>query len=215
MTRDAFRPLIGTAHQNGAIVINPYIEVLDDTDCYVGSLDSLTAVAAAKKTIELLGGKGKVATAQGTLASKMNYYRCGVFKEYIEANSEIEVVMEMPCEWMPEKGMQMTQDLLTTTPDLGLVWCANDGLAMGVIEGVRKADKTDTCLVLSMDGTSVALDAVKKGELQGTYFNDPHGLSGIAVEIAVRELAGQKLPKVVETPVTLIDASNVDQYLKK
>jgi ribose transport system substrate-binding protein len=121
--------------------------------------------------------------------------------------------MEMPSEWMADRAMQMTLDLLTTNPDLGLVWCANDGLAMGVIEGIRTAGKTGACLVLSMDGTSVGLQAVKDGELVGTYFNDPFNMAAIAVECAVRKAAGQDLPRIIETPVTLIDSSNVNQYI--
>lgn len=215
MTADLLTNLTEELKAKGKPVLNAYFTPMENADVFVGAIDNEIAKMAAQKTIDELGGKGKVATVMGAVASKVNQVRCGTYKDYIEANSDIEVVAELPAEWVPETAMQMTQDLLTVTPDVDLFWCANDNLALGVIEGIRSRDSLGKIKVLSMDATEAALKAIKAGEMFGSYSSDPFKVGELSVEAAVRMLAGQKVARVVAGPAELVDSSNIDQFLKE
>jgi len=214
MTADLFTNLTNQLKENKKPVINAYFTPMENADVFVGAMDSQIAELAAQYTIDVLDGKGKVAMAMAAVSSRTNQIRCGLYKEYIEANSEIEVVAEMPAEWVPETAMQMTEDLLTTIPDVDLIWCANDNLALGVMEGLRSRDALGKTKVLSMDATTSAINAVAEGELFGTYSTDPYFTGRMCAEICLRKIAGQEIDRVIACPVELVDASNVDKYLK-
>jgi len=213
ITVDNLQGVVDTLMADGKPVVNIYLEVLQNASTFVGSLDSDCAEMAAQHAIEVMDGEGQAAMALGAVASKLVQIRCGNFKDYIEANSDIEVVYEMPAEWVPEKAMQMTMDMMATNPDIELIWCANDNLAMGVIEGLRAVDKLDQVKVMAIDGTSVGLKAVKDGEMEATYANDPHHLGEVAVDMCVRFAAGQDIPRTIQTPITEVTIENVDEFL--
>lgn len=199
----------------GTPVINDYCMYIANATSFVGALDGEIVKQAGQYAIDLLGGEGKVAIAEGAVASKMNQIRCGGFKDYVEANSNIEVVAELPAEWVAETAMQQTIDLLTTTPDIDLFFCANDNLALGVIEGLRTSDRIgsdDQPYVIAMDGTTAGKDAVREGTLTATYDSEPDVVGKLSVDICVREILGQDIARVVEGPVTQIDSSNIADY---
>ena len=54
-----------------------------------------------------------------------------------------------------------------------------------------------------------------KGELSATIDSFPFYKAQIALECALRELAGQELPRVIWTPQALIDSTNVDMDAKE
>jgi ribose transport system substrate-binding protein len=213
LTMDNLQGVVDDLMNQGKYVVNPYLEILQNCDVFVGSLDSICAQMAAEHAIEVMGGEGEAAMALGAVASQITQVRCGSFKEYLEANSNAKVVAEMPAEWVPETAMQMTMDLLTTNPDIKVIWCANDNLAMGVIEGVRAQGLLDQVKVMAMDGTSVGLQAVADGEMEATYFNDPYMIGQISVEIGVRLMTGQKINRVVVTPITQVTIDNVADFV--
>lgn len=79
---------------------------------------------------------------------------------------------------------------------------------MGALEAVTAADSD--CVVVGTDGTSEAVESIKAGELDATVDFFPNVMSQIAVEMQVRKLAGEEVPKVVYAPQSIRDASNAD-----
>lgn len=198
----------------GFPVINAYCCEINDATCYIGSLDSQTAIESAKLAIELLGGEGTVAVAEGDVAAKLAQTRTNYFIDYIEKNSDI-TVEEIPAQWDPTTARTMTTDLLTANPDVSYIWCNNDNLGLGVYEGLREANATDTCKVVATDGTRAGLTSVAAGEMYATYWNNPKLIGVLSVDACVRAAIGQDLPRVVTTDVELVTIDNVDDYLEQ
>ena len=61
------------------------------------------------------------------------------------------------------------------------------------------------------DGISDAYASIKAGELTGTVELFPVLTGEVALEAALRLLAGQKLPRVVATPQALITKDNAEE----
>jgi ribose transport system substrate-binding protein len=93
-------------------------------------------------------------------------------------------------------------------PNLRAVYCNNDTMAMGVVEAVKGKNKLNQIIVVGNDGTSEALDSIKKGELSATVNIYPYFGGKIALDIALRCVAGQNIPKVVYTNQAIIDQEN-------
>jgi len=214
LTDDLFINLTNTLNARGVPVMNPLLDY-PNADVYIGAIDSEVSTMAAQDTIDELGGEGKIAICLGQVGSKINTMRCGAYADYIRENSNIEIVAEMPAEWIPDKAMQMTQDLMTTNPDIELIWCANDALATGVIEGLRAKGALDKVKVWALDGTTVGMQAIKAGEMEATYETDPYFLGQLAVDCAIRKIAGQDVARVVTGPMVQVNIDNVDEYLAK
>lgn len=56
-----------------------------------------------------------------------------------------------------------------------MVFANNDDMALGAIDALKESDVEHWPLVVGIDGTDVALDAVDRHELYGTVLNDAKG----------------------------------------
>ena len=56
------------------------------------------------------------------------------------------------------------------------------------------------------------MPSIRAGELTGTVDSFPVLTGEIAMEVALRLMAGQELPRVVATPQALITKDNVETY---
>lgn len=67
-----------------------------------------------------------------------------------------------------------------------LVLANNDDMALGAIDALKAQDipQDDWPAVVGIDGTDVGLEAVKKGEMIGTVYNDKEGQAAAMLELA-------------------------------
>jgi inositol transport system substrate-binding protein len=72
----------------------------------------------------------------------------------------------------------------------------------------------DKVIVVSIDAIADALQAVKKGNLDATVFQDARKQGAGAIETAIKLAQGQKVEKEVLIPFKLLTKGDVDQYLK-
>lgn len=77
---------------------------------------------------------------------------------------------------------------------------------------MKAAGRADKVAVFGTDGVSDAYAAIRAGDLTGTVDSFPVLTGEIAMEVALRLAAGQKLPRVVATPQALITKDNVETY---
>ena len=98
--------------------------------------------------------------------------------------------------------------LIKQYPDLKAVYANNDTMIMGALEAVIAAGKKDQILVVGNDGTNEAIQSIQNGELDATVNIFPSIAGKISVDIALRALAGQELPKVIYTNQAIVDSEN-------
>ena len=108
--------------------------------------------------------------------------------------------------------MDVATNILNANPDLDAIYGCNDNMALGAVEALRTMGKLDDVLVIGIDGTGGAYESVAKGELTGTIDQFPMRTGEIAMEVLLRLLDGQDIPRVVSTPIEMIDSSNIGMY---
>ena len=177
----------------------------------VGAWHLEGAELAAAWVAEQIGNAGQVAIIQGLPKNEAARIRTDGFKNWIEANCpDIEIVAVQNADWDRMKAKDLADIWMKQYPELKAIYANNDTMAMGALEAVRAADKIGQTLICGCDGTSEALDSVKAGELSATVNNFPYYMSQIGLEMMLRELGGQEIPKVVYSPQVVIDSSNID-----
>lgn len=175
----------------------------------VGAWHLEGAELAAEWVAQKIGGKGEVAIVQGLPKNEAARIRTEGFAAYIEKHyPEIKIVGKQNADWDRTKAKEVADIWLRQFPNLKAIYANNDTMAMGVLEAVRGVNKVGQILVVGCDGTSEALDSVAAGELSATVNNFPFYMSQIGLEMVLRQLAGEEVPKVIYSPQVVIDKGN-------
>ncbi|GHV73224.1 hypothetical protein AGMMS49940_05260 [Spirochaetia bacterium] len=176
----------------------------------VGAWHLEGAELAAEWVAKKIGGSGEVAVVQGLPKNEAARIRTEGFSNYIKKNyPNIKIVGTQNADWDRTKAKEVADIWLRQFPNLKAIYANNDTMAMGVLESVRGVGKLGSVLVVGCDGTSEALDSVKAGELSATVNNFPYYMSQIGLEMALRILSGQDVPKVIYSPQTVVDKDNI------
>jgi ribose transport system substrate-binding protein len=178
----------------------------------VGAWHLEGAELAAEWVGKKLGGSGEVAVVAGLPKNEVGRIRAEGFISYINKNyPNIKVVGNQNADWDRTKAKEVADIWLRQFPNLKAVYAANDTMAMGVVEAVRGVGKMGQILVVGCDGVSEALASIKAGELSATINNYPYYMSQVGIEMILRVLSGQDIPKVIYTPQAVVDKDNVNK----
>lgn len=205
-------PAVEKAKAANIPVLNVNDAVIPTAEHYVGNVQKGNGVNVAKWFIENRKDGGKVAVIEGQPGVYAAGQRTAGFTETIKADSKFQVVASVPANWSREEAFNAATTILQQYPDLIGFYANNDGMALGVVEAVKAAGKQKQVAVFGTDGISDAYASIKAGDLTGTVDSFPVLTGEIALEVSLRLLAGQKLPRVVATPQALITKDNVETY---
>ncbi|KQI66872.1 ABC transporter substrate-binding protein [Loktanella sp. 3ANDIMAR09] len=210
-TDNNLQPALESAQAKGITVVNVNDAVIPSVAHYVGNVQRDNGVRVAQWFIDNTEG-GKVAVIEGQPGVFAAGQRTDGFTATIEEAGNFEVVASIPANWSRETAYDAASTILQQHPDLIGFYANNDGMALGVVEAVKAADLADQVAVFGTDGISDAYASIRAGDLTGTVDSFPVLTGEVAMEVALRLLAGQDLPRVVATPQALITANNIDAY---
>ena len=163
-------------------------------------------------------GSGKVAIIEGTSGNITSQNRSSGAAEAIKAGGG-EVVASQPGDWDRIKSLDVAANLIQSNPDLKAFYCANDTMALGVLQAVQNANKTDQIIVIGTDAIAGAKESVDAGELTATVGQDNVGIAIRCLELLMEAVDdGWKADTTVDMPTEYIDSflvtkDNVADYL--
>jgi ribose transport system substrate-binding protein len=160
---------------------------------------------------EQIGGSGKVLNLQGDLANQTGQARSDGLHQALDEYPDIQVI-DQSAMWDGPKGMAITENILTSDPDIVAIFAANDPPALGAIQALKAAGRDDV-VVVGFDGTEAGLQAIKDGDLAADVLQFPDAMGIIGVDLIVRHLNGEDVPERVDSGSGIATAENVDQYL--
>ena len=210
-TDNNLQPALESAKSQDIPVVNVNDAVIPSVEHYVGNVQRDNGVRVAQWFIDNTDG-GKVAVIEGQPGVFAAGQRTDGFTATINEADGLEVVASVPANWSREEAYNAASTILQQHPDLIGFYANNDGMALGVVEAVKAANLQEQVAVFGTDGISDAYNSIRAGDLTGTVDSFPVLTGEVAMEVALRLLEGQDLPRVVATPQALITSENIEQY---
>ncbi len=189
----------------------PIVNLIDrsaggDFVSFVGCDDRRLGFDAGRYILERMGGQGNVIILEGVGGSANSNARVNGFRDAIAESPDVTLLASQPGNFQRLQALQVTENLLQAHPQIDGVMAANDSMAMGAIEALDAANRE--ALVVGINGTKEAVDAIKAGTLVAS--TDCNGfLQGcIGAMTAVRYLEGLPVPDEFQFPQPVIDNTN-------
>ena len=183
-----------------------------DIPLSTAATDNIAAAgAAADKMATLIGGSGDVAIVAHDQTSRTGIDRVKGFTDQIKNKyPNIKIVATQYGGGDQLKSTDITKAILQSNPNLKGIFGANEGSAVGVLNGVTESGKAGKVTVIGYDSGQQQMDAIRSGTEAGAITQDPIGIGFKCVEAAVNALKGQTLPKNIDTGFKYYDKTNID-----
>ncbi|KAE9651594.1 sugar ABC transporter substrate-binding protein [Pseudomonas sp. PB105] len=160
---------------------------------------------------EKLGGKGNVVILLGDLANNSTTNRTKGVKEVLTKYPGIKIEQEQTGIWLRDRGMTLVNDWLTQGRDFDAVLANNDEMAIGASMALKSAGKKGV-LIAGVDGTPDGLNAITKGDMTVSAFQDAKGQADKSVETARKMAKNEPIEQNVVIPFQLITPDNVKDF---
>ena len=147
--------------------------------------------------VEKLGTQGgQVAIVEGKAGVASGEARKKGATEGFKAAKGVELVASQPADWDRLKALDVATNTMQSTPDLKAFYCANDTMALGVVQAVQNAGKIGKVIVVGTDGAPEAVASVKAGRLTATVAQDPAKVGAEGLDLLVAAVKTGKLTPV-------------------
>lgn len=146
---------------------------------------------------------GKVALIAGIAGSPGSIQRLEGFREGIAANPKLQVVAEQTANWERDQAFNVMQNMLTSNPDIAVVFTASEYMGMGALEAVVQMNKTGQVKVICFDAGEETKESIREGGLYAAVGQQPELIGETAVVSALKAINGETLPKDVPVGVIL------------
>ncbi len=217
LTSDALTDVCQKAMDAGVPVVTLDRNVECDVTCYIGAENKPMGVASADKLAEMLDGKGNIVEIQGTAGASATIDRHDGFVEQLEAKyPDMKVISDQYCDYLREDAMQFMEDTLQRfgEGEIDAVYCHNDEMALGALEAIKSAGRQDEgILLVGMDGTEVAFEAVQAGEMAFSVVYPYCAPEGMQAAYEILEGSGRDVRWQLDTAI--VDADNVSEWIGK
>jgi ribose transport system substrate-binding protein len=175
---------------------------------FLGCDDYTIAMDTARYLFQKMNGAGNVVIIEGVGGSSNNQKRMAGFRKALEEFPKIRLLASQPGNFQRVQALQVTENLLQAHPQIDGILAANDSMALGVIEALDAANRK--ALVIGLNGTKEAIDAIKAGKLLASGDCDGFLQGCMGVIAAVRHLRNQPVPPEVVFPIKVFDSSNIE-----
>ncbi len=212
---EASSPAVKLALDAKIPIINVNSETTAKPTSFVGSDDVESARIAMNYIVKKLGGKGNVIMMHGYMGQAAQIKRDKGAKEILKANPGLKLLAEQSGEWDRAKAMSLTENWIQSYgTKINAIFAQNDEMGLGVVKALEAAGLKDKIIVVSIDAIPDALQAVKKGTLDATVYQNAKQQGSKAIENAVKAAKGEAFEKEVLIPFQLVTKENLNEFLK-
>jgi ribose transport system substrate-binding protein len=169
----------------------------------------------AEWTAKAIGDEGKVAMLTGPSGVPTFRNLADGYTEVMAKFPKIQIAFRSDGPLTRERGLKQAEDVIVANPDLKAIYAANDDVALGAMQAVIAAGRTDKTIVTGMNGVPPALRGIKDGTLAMTVELNPVQWGRLGVDTLAAYLKGEKVEPRVFIRHNIIDKTNIDQKLPK
>lgn len=160
------------------------------------------------------GEKGIIVELEGTTGSSPANDRKKGFDDVMAQHDHMEIVASQSGDFARDLGRQVMETLLQAHPDVNIVYAHNDEMAIGAIQALELAGRKpgEDILVVSIDGTRDALQAIIDGKMGVTVESSPF-FGPLACETMKRYAAGEEIEPWVQVSDRIFTAENAADHI--
>lgn len=179
---------------------------------YIGTDQVAIGAKAADFLHQRYPNGGEVAQIEGQAGSPNARKRIQGFEDTLKTYPNLKLVASQPGNWDRLTAMNASTNILRQYPHLIGIYANNDGMALGVVEAVKNADKLQQVAVVGTDGIRQAKKSIADGEERATVAEFPYDEGILGVKVALRLLGCQPVPPWVVSPQAVITKENVGKF---
>lgn len=184
----------------------------DDYLSFIG-VDSTKAGEVIGKTIgDKMSGKGKLLILEGVPGQQTSDDRVKAIKATLDKDFPGITYKAISAHWMFDEGRKVAEDTLQSWPDLGGIVGVGGNSAEGAAEAVAAAGKSSQVIIGAFDVQSPTVKALKDGKEAFTISQGVYEQGYYSVAACVMALNGQDVPRQIRTPITVVNAAEVEKY---
>jgi len=153
----------------------------------------------------------KIAIIEGAAGYPQVEQRTRGFEDALKAAGvTFQVVSSQPTDWTPERGEAVCQNVLTSHPDVGLIFSQADDMALGCARTLH-ASGSHAFLIATGGGSRLGIAAIKSGDLDGSVCDDPTRTGALAARALYHAVTkgGKPSARLIDVDPIAITKNNV------
>jgi ribose transport system substrate-binding protein len=189
----------------------------DEYISFVATDNYLGGKIAARRMIELLKGKGKVAVLRYAEGSASTAKREQGFLDEIATAKEIVVVSAnqyggATTETAYRASENMLAPYKTAANTLGIdgIFCPNESTTFGMLRALQDGGFAGHVRFIGFDSSTKLVEAMEKNQLDALILQSPFKMGYLGVKTMVAHLKGEPVEKKIDTGVTLVTKENMN-----
>jgi ribose transport system substrate-binding protein len=183
---------------------------------YVGTNDVSLARETGRYLLKAMNGNGNVVILDGPDKSFSAEGRGQGFRDVTKNFAGIKLLDARPANYQRAQAKQVVAGFLSRYAQIDGILAGNDPMAMGAVDALKAANRK--ALVVGINASREVMDLIKSGDVIGSGDYDTFAQGCLAVEMAVRSVRKQDVPRELILKPTVIDKTNFapfDQPLEK
>ena len=186
---------IQAAINEGIYVVNFDIDIAAEGVYKVTGDNEGMGVEGAKYIVDKIGTEGIVVALTVPTAGSVNELRMKGFTETMKEIAPNVQIIEYASAFTREDGLKDMADILIANPKIDAVFSLDDETSIGALQAIADAGRTD---IKAINACSALYSPLMVKD---------------AVDAALALLKGETVDAVKVIPTTIVDRTNVDQYL--
>lgn len=184
----------------------------EDYNVFIGGNNLTLAEGLGKHVLSSVGETFNYLELEGIPGATPTIQRKQGFAAQLEGKPGIKLLDSRPANYDLAPAIPIVEDWLTRYRDqFQVIYAHNDPMILGAINVLKEAGyKPGDVYLIGVDGQREAFQAIKDGWLQATSIYATGGAVG--VDMAVRVLRGEPVPKRITTETPIVTKDNVDEF---
>jgi ribose transport system substrate-binding protein len=173
---------------------------------YVGTNDVSLARETGRYLLKAMNGNGNVVILDGPDKSFSAEGRGQGFRDVIKEFPDVKLLDFKSANYQRAQGKQVVAGFLSKLAHVDGILAGNDPMAMGAVDALKAARQK--ALVVGINASHEVMDFIKSGDIVGSGDYDTFAQGCLAVEMAVRSVRKQDVPRELILKPTVIDKTN-------
>lgn len=199
------------------------VNELPDNQAFVASNEIESGTLAAFEACKMLRAAGLAGGAKGYLLMGQLSNQAAVQRTKdvddvigMDMCNFVSIIDRQTAEWSRDKAQDLMTNWLSSGEDFDVVFANNDEMAIGAIQAMKAAGVSmEDVVVVGVDATQDALQAMQAGDLDATVFQDAFGQGEGSVDAALALARGEDVDQKVYIPFQLVTPANIGDFLSK